>query len=144
MASVFSSIAGAMVASLQASPAVSAQVHRARMRPAAAEWTTMVVVRLIDVALEPFAVRGAPFNADTTLAVECYARGSAGQSPDLAVDALMTAVYARLAADASLGGLVGELLPTGISFDFDSDGEPTACATLNYTARHRAANLTLE
>lgn len=144
MATVFASVVGAVVAALQAATPVSDQVHRSRIKPGAQEWTTMVVVRLLDAALEPFAILGAPFNVDTVMQVECYARGSAGQAPDLAVDALLAAVYARLAQDPSLGGLVEDVVPTGIGFDFDVDGESTACATLNYTVRHRADNLTLE
>ena len=104
----------------------------------------MVAVRLLDAALERFAVRGAPFNVDTILAVDCYARASGGVTPDLAVDALLGAVYARLAQDPSLGGLVQDLEPTSINFDFDVDGEHTACATLTYMVRHRADNHTLE
>ena len=114
------------------------------MRPGASEWATLVVVRLLDAALEPFAIQGAPYNVDTQLAVECYARGSAGQAPDLAVDDLLAAVYARLAADPTLGGLVSDLQPVTLNYDFDADGEPTASATLTYTVRHRAGNQSLE
>lgn len=104
----------------------------------------MVAIRLLDAQLERFAVKDAPFNVDTILAVECYARGAAGVSPDLAVDALLAAVYGRLAADPSLGGLVQDLEPTSINFDFDVDGESSACATLTYLVRHRADSNTLE
>jgi hypothetical protein len=144
MATAFASIVGAAIALLQAGTPVSRQIHRARVRPAAQEWPDMVAVRLLDAQLERFAVKDAPFNVDTTLAVECYARGPAGVSPDLAVDALLEAVYERLAADPSLGGLVQDLEPTGINFDFDADGESIACATLTYLVRHRADNHTLE
>lgn len=144
MPTAFASIAGAVVALLQAGTPVSEEIHRARVKPAAQEWADMVSVRLLDASLEPFAIRGAPFNVDTGLAVECYARGAPGQSPDDAIDELLGAVYTRLAADSTLGGLVQELVPTGIRFDFDADAGSTACATLTYTVRHRADNLTLE
>lgn len=144
MATSFLSIVSAVVALLQAGTPVSQHIHRARVRPAAQEWGDMVAVRLLDAQLERFAVKDAPFNVGTTLAVECYARGAAGVSPDLAVDALLEAVYERLAADPSLGGLVQDLEPTGINIDLDVDGESIACATLTYTARHRADRLTLE
>ena len=144
MPTIFASVVTAVVDALNAGTPVSAQVHRARVRPGASEWATLVVVRLLDAAMEPFAVQGAPYNVDTQLAVECYARGSAGQAPDLAVDALLSAVYARLAADPTLGGLVSDLQPINLNYDFDADGEPTASATLTYTVRHRAGNQSLE
>ena len=140
----FASIVGAMVAALSAAPAVSPQIHRARVRPVAADWSTLVAVRPLGAELQRFAVQGAPMNVDTRIAVECYARASAGQSPDLAVDALLAGVYARLSADNTLGGLVSDLVPQSLDYDFDADGEATACATLTFTAVHRVQNATLE
>lgn len=140
----FASIVGAMVAALGASPAVSPQIHRARVRPVAADWATLVAVRPIDATLEPFAIQGGPMNVDTRIAVECYARARAGQPPDVAVDALLGAAYARLAENSTLGGLVGDLVPSSLTYDFDADGDATACATLIYTAVHRVQNANLE
>jgi len=144
MTTVLSQVAGAVVTSLSAGTPVSSHIQRARMRPGSADWSDMVVVRLQDTELTPFGVYGGPYNADTKLSVECYARATAGQSPDVAVDSLLAAVYARLAADHSLGGLVSDLVATGISYDFDADDYATACATLNYTAVHRVSNSSLE
>ena len=144
MSTVFSQVAAAIVTSLQAATAVSANIYRARVKAAAAEWTNMVVVRVMDSQLERFAIKGGPFNLDTTIAIECYARGGPGISPDVAVDSLLAAVWARLATDTTLGALVSDLLATEINFEYDVDGEPTACATLKYLAIHRAQNQTLE
>lgn len=141
---VFASITAAMVASLQAGPAVCQQVHRSRVRPGAAAWTQMVVIRLLDVALEPFAIRGGPMNADTRVAVECHARAVTGVSAEAAVDALLGAVYQRLAQDPTLGGLLSDLQPLGLTYDFDAEGEPVGVATLTYIARHRVQGGTLE
>lgn len=144
MATVFAQVAAAIVTALSSGTPVSSQIHRARVRPASQDWTTMVVVRLQDAQLERFAINGGPYNVDTNIAVECYARASAGTSPDLAIDSLLAAVYARLAADSSLGGLVSDLLLNTLQYDFDADDTGTACVTLNYTALHRAANQSLE
>jgi hypothetical protein len=73
------------------------------------------------------------------LAVECYARASAGTSPDEAVDPLVQSVYARLMTDPTLGGAVNLIEAQDISFDFDVDGEQTACATLIFNLRQIAA-----
>lgn len=144
MTTAFSAVTAAIVAALQAAPAVSPQVHRARLRPMAADWTTAVVVRPLSADFTAYAVQGAPFNLDTQIAVECYARASAAQSGDVAVDAVTQAVYARLMADPALGGLVGALQPSRLDWDLDTDGEATACATFTFTVLHRAANNTLE
>lgn len=143
MSTVFAGIVAAMVARLQTAPAVSTQIHRARMRPLAADWTSAVVVRIQDAQLDRLAIAGAPINTDTTIVVECYAR-SASLSPDLAADALLQAVYARLAADPTLGALVADCQPTSLAYDFDADADRTACVLITYLVRHRTQSLTLE
>lgn len=143
MSTVFAGIVGAMTAALAAAPAVSPQIHRARMRPLPQEWSTAVVVRIEGAQLDPLAIQGAPINTDTTVIVECYAR-SATQSPDLVADALLQSVYAKLAADPTLGGLVADCQLTGLAYDFDQDAERTACVLLTYLVRHRTQSLTLE
>ncbi len=143
MSTAFAAIVGAMTSALQQAPAVSPQVHRARIRPLPAEWSTAVVVRIQEAELDRLAIRGAPINVDTTVVVECYAR-NATLSPDLVADSLLQAVYARLAADPTLGGLVADCQLTGLAYDFDADADRTACVTLNYLVRHRTASLSLE
>lgn len=143
MSTVFAGIVAAVVARLQQAPAVSGQVHRARMRPIAAQWSTAVVVRLLQAELDRLAISGAPINVDTTLVVECYAR-STTLEPDLAADQLLQDVYARLATDPTLGDLVADLMPVGLAYDFDSDAERLACVSITYLVRHRTASLTLE
>jgi hypothetical protein len=75
--------------------------------------------------------------------VECYQRSTVATAPDQAVDALLEAVYARLMADPTLGGVVLSLQPQSINWDFDADGEQTTCATLTFNARHRSPGATL-
>lgn len=143
MATVFAGIVTAMVALLQAGTPVSAQIHRARVRPLSEDWTTAVAVRLESAELDRLALRQAPINSDTTVIVECYAR-STSQSPDLAADALLAAVYARLAADPTLGGTVADLQPLSLAYDFDLDADRTACVSITYLVRHRTQSLSLE
>lgn len=143
MSTAFASIVGAIVARLQQAPAVSAQVHRARMRPLPSDWTDAVVVRILDAQLDPFVILGAPVNVDTTVVVECYAR-STTLSADLAADAVLQAVYARLVADPTLAGLVADLQLQSLAYDFDADADRAACVSLTYLVRHRTASLSLE
>lgn len=142
MTTAFNAIVTAMVAALSAATAVSPNIFRARLRPMAEQHTTAVVVRLQDAQPQRFAIAGAPVDFDTTIAVECYARTST-TTADVAVDALVEAVYAKLAADTTLGGLVGDIFMQSANWDFDADGEQTACATLTFKVVHRTANLTI-
>lgn len=138
----FATVVAAMVSALQSAPAVSPQVFRARMRPLAEQHSTAVVVRIQDAQAQRFAIQGAPVDFATTIAVECYAR-SATQDADVAVDQLLSDVYAKLAADTTLGGLVQDLFAASLAYDFDVDAERTACVTVTYQVQLRTANLTI-
>ena len=76
------------------------------------------------------------------MAVECYARASGATAPDAAVDDLLQAAYARLAADPTLGGALA-MYPQQVAYDFDADGEKTACATLVFSVLHSASSASL-
>lgn len=140
----FAQIPAAMVTALQAAPAVCAQVHRERVRPGAADWTEMVVIRVESADLEPLGIRGAPINVDTRIAVEMTAKGSTSTAPEAALDALLGRVYARLAQDTTLGGLVGDLVPEGISYEYEAAADPIGSAVLTYRAVHQVGAGTLE
>lgn len=128
----------AVMAALSASPAIAAQVERVRLRPLSASSTTAVVVRpLASEALESEMMSGYPISWQTAIAIECYARSSRPVTADASVDALITAVYGRLMADPTLAGAAIVLQPQGVSYDFDVDGEQTACATFVFLARQR-------
>ena len=129
----------AVVAALNAAPAVGV-VSRVRLRPVAASASGQVVVRPVDSnALEAELGAGYPISWSTRIGVECYARAASGTAPDVAVDALVSAVYARLMTDATLGGAVVQLQPQSLSYDFDADGESTVCATFVFQALQRSA-----
>lgn len=140
--SIVNTAISAVVASLSAAPAVGA-VSRVRLRPLSVTTATQVVVRPVDSqALESELAAGYPLSWQTRIGIECYARATAGTAPDVAVDALVSAVYARLMADASLGGAVVQLQPQSLSYEFDVDGEQTVCATFVFTALQRSAAAT--
>ena len=139
-----STAVAAVVAKLQDSPAVSGQIERVRLRPWKASVDTAIVVRPIrsDV-LDPQLLGGGAYAWDTAIAVECYARASAGTSPDAAVDSLLGAAYARLMADQTLGGAVRSIEPVNVSYDFDIDDQATACAVIQFVARSVTAQNSL-
>jgi hypothetical protein len=139
MTSLANTAVTAVMQALQASPAVAGSVGRVQLRPVAKSVASAVVVRPVGASVLESSLPGAPIAWVITLAVECYARATAGTSPDEAVDPLVQSVYARLMADTSLGGAVNLIEPQDISFDFDVDGEQTACATLIFNLRQIAA-----
>jgi hypothetical protein len=139
MTSLANTAVTAVMQALQAAPAVAGSVGRVLLRPVAKSVTGAVVVRPVGSVILESSLPGAPIAWVTTVAIECYARAPAGISPDVAVDPLVQSVYARLMADVTLGGAVNLLEPQDINFDFDVDGEQTACATLVFTFRQIAA-----
>lgn len=141
--SIVSALIATVVAKLSEAPAVAPQIGRVSLRPVARSAQQAVVVRPLhsqagDASLSP----GYPVTWNTVFAVECYSRSPGGTAPDAAVDVLASAIYQRLMADINLGGAVSLLSPQGVVYDFDVDGEQTACATFTFVARQISAPTT--
>lgn len=139
----FASVIGAMQAALQAAPAVSPNVFRARARVVPQQMATAIVVRPGQAERDSSVGQGAVAVWLTAVAVDCYARGTTASPVDDAVDALIGNAVDRLQQDPALGGLVGSLDPQAITWDFDVDGEQTACATVTFYVRHATAAASL-
>lgn len=145
MASQLSTIVGAMVTALGSGTPVSGQIYRARLRPLAAQHADAVVVRVLSSTPARAAIKDGPMDWDSQIAVECYVRSATSTPPDLALDALWAATYARLMANSLLGGLLQtELTCAQAAYDFDIDGEHTACLVSTWQASHRSSNNTVE
>ncbi len=143
MTTAFGTIVGAIETLLQAATPVSSQIFRARLKPIAAQHADAVVIRIESSVPERVAILNAPTDWDTVISIECYAR-SATLSADEAVDALLANVWAKLAANPSLSGLVMDMLPTNLEYDFAGEADQMACAILTLKVLHRTNNLTLE
>lgn len=136
--SAFADILAAIVARLQAAPAVAGgAVMTNRLRPLAAGVTSAVVVRL-----ESSQATESSFDTSdwtTTFLVECYGKAaSASADPDAAVDLLLAEVYGRLAV-LSLDGLgVAQVaVQPAIDWQRDEDGNAMVCAVLRLNVIHR-------
>lgn len=141
--SIINTAVSAVMSALSASPAVAAQVERVRLRSLSASSTTAVIVRpIVSEVLEGEMTSGYPISWNTAIAVECYARSTRPVAADASVDALVSAVYSRLMDDPTLGGSVITLQPQNVAYDFDVDGEQTACATFTFIARQRTVGAT--
>lgn len=134
----------AITATMAALQGAAPVVGRVRLRPLSSTTLTAVVVRPVssDVFDAPD-LTGYPYAWNTLIAVECYARSTSTQAPDASVDALLADVYSRLMSDPTLGGSVIVLVPQGLTYDFDADGEQTVCATFTFIARQRQVGPTL-
>lgn len=143
MSTLIATVTTAVLASLTSGTPVCSQITRVRLRPLAQNISQSIDVRpvgadVLEQALSP----GYPVSWVVTLAVECHQRAAPGVSPDVAVDALLQATYARLMTDPTLGGVLLALQPQSVAFDFDADAEQTACATLVFNARLRGGQST--
>lgn len=132
----FAQIVLAMQAALQSAPAVAPHIMRARVRQLPEQMATAVVVRPLRAAVDTAVGAGTPLVWATGVQVECYARGSVGCPVDVTLDALLERTVTRLRQDCTLGGLVGDLEPKTIDWDFDVDGAQTACATVIFNVPH--------
>lgn len=140
MSTIVNQVVTAMLAALQSAPAVSTQIGRVNLRPIAQATSQAVVVRPVgSEVVEASMISSMPISWTTVIAVECYSRSSGATAPDQSVDALVEAAYLRLMSDPTLGGIVLGLQPQNLHYDFDADGDKTACATLVFNARHRAS-----
>lgn len=142
MATAFAQIVGAIIASLQAAPAVCDRIDRARSSLVPEQADQAVSVQWEQTRPEAFVIKGAPLNWETRVTIECFAR-SVRDPGDLAVDGLLSAVVARLAQDSTLGGLVGDLRITGIEAENSTEGKKTGWVRLTYIADHCTSNSTL-
>lgn len=139
ISTIFLQAVQAMVATLQAAPAVAPKVYRTRLRPLTQQDSTAVVVRLAGSDPDTSVGQGAVMVWGTAVSVECYARGNTLAPADEAVDDLLARVYTRLQQDPSLGGVAGGVTPHSLSVDYDADGDQTACATVTLLVRHASA-----
>lgn len=83
---------------------------------------------------------GAPIDWQTELEVVIKARKSGGTEAEDVADEIWTDAYARLMADQSLGGLVGQLTQGRVTFDQDEADTDVAAITWRFTVTHRTTN----
>lgn len=147
----FLALINAVVAQLQAAPSVSDRVDRTRLRPIAEQHTDAVVVRVQSADPQRAAIVGGRIEWATTLHIECYARavpavpgGAVAIEADDALDALLSAVWARLMGNPTLSGTVSDLEPTGIEWDYAADATGMGCATITVTVKHSTQPDSLE
>jgi hypothetical protein len=131
MTTAFARALGAAEEAIRAA-GVAAEVYRTRIRPISRQTTSAVVLRLAAAEIDQSVGMGAHSLWGVQLEIDCYARATTAVASDDAVDALLEAVVAALMSDQTLGGVIGAMRLAGVSWDFDVDGEQTACATVTF------------
>ena len=136
-ATAFCAIQGALVAALTQAPALAeGRVYVNRLRPIGAAIPSAIVVRL-DQASAAGDVIGT-LDWVTSYTVECYARAVSGADPAESVDALLSAVWARLSALTPPGlGVAAITLQPTIDWQYDDAETPVACALIRISVQHR-------
>lgn len=142
--SAFTRITMALVELLEVDPPVADVIFRARTRPVPKNAGSAINVQFSSGRPAEGVINGAPVDWMSKFTIECLARAAADQSPDDAVDPLLTAVYERIAADTTLGGLVDHIGAPAIEAEYSAEGERTGWVCLTYPIEHRTQNLNLE
>lgn len=89
-------------------------------------------------------IRGAPIDWQTEIDVECYARADGRTPGGRASRALFARVYARLAADPTLGGLAMDMAEPVLRGDTEQMDNRLGCVIATYAVMHRTAAGSLE
>lgn len=139
----FAKVVSAIVAALQAAPAVCETIYRARPTAVPDQTEQAINVAFQGALPNRGAIKGAPVDWNTRITVELFAR-SFNESGDVAVDPLLAAVYKRLAIDTTLGGVIDDLEGPGIEAENLAEAQKTGWLRLTYIAQHRTSNLTLD
>ena len=143
MTTAFSAIVAAVIARLSEDPPVCDAIYRARANAIPETLDRAISVQFDQSLPNRGVMHGSPIDWSSRVTVECFAR-SVIETGDLAVDPLLEAVFARLAADATLGGVVGDLAIASVEAEYTSEGKKTGWVRITYIAEHRTDNLTLE
>ena len=140
---VFVDIVSSIIALLNAATPVSSMITRARDKAIPETAANAINVQFDAAQPSPGVILGAPVDWTSKIIVDCYAR-SMITSGDLAVDPLLSGVYARLAADTTLGGKVSFIGVPNIETEYDSQGQKTGWIRMTYFIEHRTTNLIVD
>lgn len=141
MSSAHLTITQALVSALSQAPAIAGgRIYSGRMRAMPAEHASAVFVGLArSEGRQPFA-SDARTDWSTHLALDICARASAGQDGLAAVDALLDAVYTRLASTTPPADVPGWLIDSQIAWEIEEADQTLAVATLVLRIDHRTAS----
>lgn len=139
-------IVSALVALLKADPPVAGgRVYPGRTRAIGVDTPTGVVVMLGRSGSRLAEVKGGRTSWSTLVTIECYGRMEGG-APGDAADPIVEAVFARLAGDPGLGGLVMDTAPLEgdtLQWDYDQLDTNLGCISAKFVVQHQTTGRTL-
>lgn len=136
-------VRAAMAAAIRRAPALTARVDEQRDQTLPTDAPTSIAIFRDGSTADRGAILGAPMDWVTRIRVVAKARSISGLSADLAIDGLTTAIYQRVLADPSLGGVADDTEPEDITWDQDEADTSLAVAVITFRVRHRTAGGTL-
>ena len=146
MSSAQFDVANALLDELTAQPPIAdGRVYRTRTRAIGVDQPSAVVVRIERSTSTLASVLGGPTTWATLIQVECYARAS-GSEPDAVADALVVAVFDRLAQAPTLSGRVMSFEPMPgdtLSWDVDELDTKLTCITAKFLVMHKTKGRSL-
>lgn len=146
MSSAQFGVASAILEQLRVEPALAGgRIYRSRTRSIGTDQDSAIVVRIERSTSTLAQVIGGPTTWATLVNVECYAR-AIGSEPDAVADALVVAVFDRLAQAPTLSGRVMSFEPMPgdtLSWDVDELDTKLTCITAKFVVMHKTKGRTL-
>jgi hypothetical protein len=136
--SAFTTIQAAIVAAIQAVPALSGVlVQSNRTEPVGNEWARAVLVRLESSSDLGTRVLGAQ-DLSTVYVVECLARTTSGADPAVQADDLLSSVWAAVRAlRLTIADVMDLDASPQIDWDYQSGSTPVISAAFRLSVSHR-------
>ncbi len=134
MASKRETILQRIVTALAGTTGVSTRIYRSRVEPLARGEAPAIVVEPVSDAAEQDTLGTLMWTL--TFRVSVIVRGAV---TDQLADPAMLDVHSKLMADATLDGLVIQLLPTTVSFETIEADQPAGVVSAEFTAQYRTA-----
>ena len=132
MASKRETILARVAAVLAGTNGVGTRIYRSRVEALSrAETPALLIEPVGDVPTQDTL---ATMSWSMTFRVSVVVRGTL---PDQQADAAAVDVYAKIMADATLDGLVTDLIPTGIEFQMLDADQPVGITTISFSATYR-------
>lgn len=132
MASKRETILARVAAVLAGTTGVGTRIYRSRVEALSrAETPALLIEPVGDVPTQDTL---ATMSWSMTFRVSIVVRGTL---PDQQADAAAVDVYAKIMADATLDGLVTDLIPTGIEFQMLDADQPVGITTISFSATYR-------
>jgi hypothetical protein len=135
--SAFLNLSDAVKAALMQAPALaSGNVRRGRRLPVPTDQAQSIDIHVQRSSADNQFLSGGMLRWDTLVAIDLYARASAGTDGETAIDGLLASVFTRMAAATPPPGVIGWVLEPAIQWDIDEADQTLAQASVALRVSH--------